>query len=214
MKLEEYDYAGATGIAAIMLAISFLMLLAINFIQSWSRRRSRRCLRPRSPPRSLAAPRAASPTKPPWARWLLIGVAIAFLGLFLLLPLAVVFSEAFAKGVGAYFETFADADARAAIWLTLIVAAIAVPMNVVFGIVAAWAIAKFDFVGKNVLITLIDLPFSVSPVVSGLIFVLVFGAQGVIGPWVAAHGDPDHFRHARASSWRRCSSRFPLSRGN
>jgi sulfate/thiosulfate transport system permease protein len=135
----------------------------------------------RRPARSVA-------DEAPGARWLLIGVAVAFLGLFLLAPLAIVFSEAFAKGVGAYFETFADADARAAIWLTLVVAAIAVPMNVVFGIIAAWAIAKFDFVGKNVLITLIDLPFSVSPVVSGLIFVLVFGAQGVIGPWVAAHG--------------------------
>jgi sulfate transport system permease protein len=124
----------------------------------------------------------------PLARGLLIGLAIGFLALFLLLPLAVVFTEAFGKGVAGYFETFADADARAAIWLTLIIAAIAVPMNVVFGIVAAWAIAKFDFLGKNVLITLIDLPFSVSPVVSGLIFVLVFGAQGVIGPFVAAHG--------------------------
>jgi sulfate/thiosulfate transport system permease protein len=124
----------------------------------------------------------------PWARGLLIGVAVAFLGLFLLLPLAVVFTEAFGKGIAGYFETFADADARAAIWLTLVIAAIAVPMNVVFGFIAAWAIAKFDFLGKNVLITLIDLPFSVSPVVSGLIFVLVFGAQGVIGPWVAAHG--------------------------
>jgi sulfate transport system permease protein len=124
----------------------------------------------------------------PWARGLLIGIAVAFLGLFLLMPLAVVFTEAFGKGIAGFFITFADSDARAAIWLTLVIAAIAVPMNVVFGIVAAWAIAKFDFLGKNVLITLIDLPFSVSPVVSGLIFVLVFGAQGVIGPWVAAHG--------------------------
>jgi sulfate/thiosulfate transport system permease protein len=122
------------------------------------------------------------------ARRLLIAIAIAFLGLFLLLPLGIVFTEAFAKGVGVYLQTFDDPDVRAAIGLTLAVAAIAVPMNVVFGFVAAWGIAKFDFVGKNVLITLIDLPFSVSPVVSGLIFVLVFGAQGVIGPWVAAHG--------------------------
>ena len=122
------------------------------------------------------------------ARRLLIAVAIAFLGLFLLLPLAIVFTEAFAEGAGAYFQTFGDADVRAAIGLTLMVAAIAVSMNVAFGFVAAWAIAKFDFVGKNLLITLIDLPFSVSPVVSGLIFVLVFGAQGVFGPWVAAHG--------------------------
>jgi sulfate transport system permease protein len=126
--------------------------------------------------------------EPPLARRLLIGVALAFLSLFLLLPLTVVFVEAFGKGVAGYFAVFSDSDARAAIWLTLLVAAIAVPMNVLFGIIAAWAIAKFDFRGKNVLITLIDLPFSVSPVVSGLIFVLVFGAQGVIGPWVAAHG--------------------------
>ncbi len=116
--------------------------------------------------------------EPPLARRLLIGVALAFRSLFLLLPLTVVFVEAFGKGVAGYFEVFSDSDARAAIWLTLLVAAIAVPMNVLFGIIAAWAIAKFDFRGKNVLITLIDLPFSVSPVVSGLIFVLVFGAQG------------------------------------
>ena len=140
------------------------------------------------------APRAASRAahtvvgESPLARLLLIAIAIGFLGLVLLLPLAVVFIEAFAKGFGGYFATFDDPDVRAAIGLTLAVAAIAVPMNLVFGFIAAWAIAKFDFVGKNLLITLIDLPFSVSPVVSGLIFVLVFGAQGVIGPWVAAHG--------------------------
>ena len=140
------------------------------------------------------APRAASRAthtvvgESPLARLLLIAIAIGFLGLVLLLPLAVVFIEAFAKGISGYFATFDDPDVRAAIGLTLAVAAIAVPMNLVFGFIAAWAIAKFDFVGKNLLITLIDLPFSVSPVVSGLIFVLVFGAQGVIGPWVAAHG--------------------------
>jgi sulfate/thiosulfate transport system permease protein len=122
------------------------------------------------------------------ARRILIAIALGFLGLFLLLPLAVVFTEALGKGIGGYFETFLDSDVRAAIGLTLLVAAIAVPMNVLFGIIAAWAIAKFDFIGKNVLITLIDLPFSVSPVVSGLIFVLVFGAQGIIVPWIAAHG--------------------------
>jgi sulfate/thiosulfate transport system permease protein len=133
-----------------------------------------------------AAPEVAGESRR--ARRALIGIAVAFLGVFLLLPLAVVFTEAFAAGAGAYFATFVDADARAAIELTLLVCAIAVPLNVMFGIVAAWAIAKFAFVGKNVLITLIDLPFSVSPVVSGLIFVLVFGAQGVLGPWAAAHG--------------------------
>jgi sulfate/thiosulfate transport system permease protein len=137
-----------------------------------------------------ATPRAAHTVvgESPLARLLLIAIAIGFLGVVLLLPLAVVFIEAFAKGIGGYFATFDDPDVRAAIGLTLAVAAIAVPMNLVFGFIAAWAIAKFDFVGKNLLITLIDLPFSVSPVVSGLIFVLVFGAQGVIGPWVAAHG--------------------------
>src|SRR5271165_871688 len=124
----------------------------------------------------------------PLARTLLIVATLAFLGLFLLMPLAIVFAEAFAHGLAGYFQTFSDPDVRAAIGLTLLVASIAVPMNTAFGIAAAWCIAKFDFRGKSVLITLIDLPFSVSPVVSGLIFVLVFGAQGVLGPWVKAHG--------------------------
>lgn len=118
----------------------------------------------------------------------LIAVTIAFLGLVLLLPLGIVFAQALSKGVGAYFGSLWEPEARSAIYLTLTVAAIAVPLNTLFGLTAAWAIAKFEFAGKNVLITLIDLPFSVSPVVSGLIFVLVFGAQGLLGPWVAAHG--------------------------
>ncbi|NEU10621.1 sulfate ABC transporter permease subunit CysW [Methylobacterium sp. BTF04] len=120
-------------------------------------------------------------------RWLLIGTAIAFLALFLVLPLVTVFVQAFAKGWEAYLAAFTEQDAHAAIRLTLIVAAIAVPFNVVFGIMASWAIAKFEFAGKNLLVTLIDLPFSVSPVVSGLIYVLVFGAQGLIGPWLIEH---------------------------
>ncbi len=139
------------------------------------------------------AARRASQTvvgEPPLARRAIIGVAIAFLALFLLAPLAIVFTEAFEKGVAGYFATFADSDVLAAIGLTLVVAALAVPLNLVFGVSAAWAIAKFEFAGKNLLITLIDLPLSVSPVVSGLIFVLVFGAQGVLGPWVARHGVP------------------------
>ena len=118
----------------------------------------------------------------------LIVVAVAFLGLFLLLPLMVVFAEAFARGIGSYFQTFFDPDVQAAIRLTVIVAAIVVPLNTAFGLCAAWWIAKFDFRGKDLLITLIDLPFSVSPVVSGLIFVLVFGAQGVLGSWATARG--------------------------
>ena len=130
---------------------------------------------------------AAATTEPALVRWLLIGVAVAFLGVFLFLPLAVVFASAFAKGVAAYFASFHDPDALAAIRLTLLAAAIAVPCNLVFGVAAAWAIAKFEFPGKSLLITLIDLPFSVSPVVSGLIYVLIFGLQGLLGPWLAAH---------------------------
>jgi len=117
----------------------------------------------------------------------LIALTLAFLGLFLVAPLAVVATEAFRKGLGAYVLALADPEARSAILLTLTIAAIAVPINMAFGLCAAWAIAKFQFPGKTALITLIDIPFSVSPVVSGLVFVLVFGAQGLLGPWVAAH---------------------------
>src|SRR3954464_13127893 len=120
----------------------------------------------------------------PLTRIALTAVVLAFLGLFLVLPLAAVFVEALRKGVAAYLASLQDPDALAAIRLTLTVAAIAVPLNLVFGIAAAWAIAKFDFPGKSLLITLIDLPFSVSPVVSGLVYVLLFGAQGVLGPLV------------------------------
>jgi sulfate transport system permease protein len=124
----------------------------------------------------------------PLAKGLLIAIAVGFLGLFLLMPLAVVFTEALKQGFGAYWETFQDPDAQAAIRLTLTVAAIAVPLNAAFGIAAAWAIAKFDFRGKSLLITLIDLPFSVSPVVSGLVYVLLFGAQGLLGPYLKTTG--------------------------
>lgn len=121
------------------------------------------------------------------ARRLLIAAAIAFLAFVLLLPLVVVFAEALKQGIGTYWSAISHPDALAAIRLTLLVAAISVPLNIVFGICAAWSIAKFDFPGKAVLLTLIDLPFSVSPVVSGLIFVLLFGANGLLGPWLAAH---------------------------
>ncbi len=137
-------------------------------------------------PRSDAASRAIS--EPAVVRWLLTGIALVFLGIFLFLPLAIVFATAFQKGVGFYLKAFSDPDTLAAIRLTLIAAGIAVPLNVVFGIAAAWVIGKFDFVGKSLLITLIDLPFSVSPVVAGLIFVLLFGLQGLLGPWLIAHG--------------------------
>jgi len=118
---------------------------------------------------------------------LLVGTAAVFLALFLLMPLAAVFYEALRKGAQTYFAALVEPDARAAIELTLLTAAIAVPANLVFGVAAAWAIAKFDFRGKQILITLIDLPFSVSPVIAGLIYVLVFGAQGWLGPWLAEH---------------------------
>jgi sulfate transport system permease protein len=114
-------------------------------------------------------------------------VALAFLGLFLVVPLAAVFAQALDKGVEAYFTALHEPDALAAIKLTLLTAAISVPLNLVFGIVAAWAISKFEFPGKSFLITLIDLPFSVSPVISGLIYVLLFGLQGWAGPWLSAH---------------------------
>jgi len=131
---------------------------------------------------------SAATTERPAVRALLIALALAFLALFLILPVVVVFAEALRKGVGAYLATFHDPDALAAIRLTLTVVVIAVPLNMLFGIAAAWAIAKFEFRGKNLLITLIDLPFSISPVVSGLIYVLLFGAQGYFGPWLKAHG--------------------------
>jgi sulfate transport system permease protein len=131
--------------------------------------------------------RNAVVTEQPWVRGLLTGSALLFLAGFLFLPLMAVFTEALRQGVGTYFESLRDADALAAIRLTLLTAAIAVPLNLVFGVAAAWAIAKFEFRGKAVLVTLIDLPFSVSPVVSGLVYVLIFGAQGWAGPWLAAH---------------------------
>ena len=121
-------------------------------------------------------------------RLFLTALAVFWLGLFLLLPLIAVFVEALRDGIGAYFAAVVEPDAMAAIQLTLLTAAIAVPLNLVFGLAAAWAIAKFEFRGKSLLITLIDMPFSVSPVVSGLIYVLLFGAQGWFGPWLKAHG--------------------------
>jgi sulfate transport system permease protein len=117
----------------------------------------------------------------------LVGIAVLYLVLFLLLPLVTVFVQAFAKGVAAYWHALGDGDALAAMRLTLTVAAIAVPLNTVFGTAAAWAISKYDFRGKGLLLTLIDLPFAVSPVISGLIFVLVFGARGWLGDWLSAH---------------------------
>ena len=120
-------------------------------------------------------------------RWILIGTALIFLGVFIFLPLGIVFSQSFAKGVGTYWDSLRQPDCLAAIRLTLLAAGIAVPLNLVFGVAAAWAIGKFRFKGRSLLITLIDLPLSVSPVVSGLIYVLLFGLQGLLGPWLIRH---------------------------
>lgn len=146
---------------------------------------------------SLTAVSASSPPgrsrvgsaieEPRWVRLTLIAITVGFLSLGLLVPLAAVFTEALRKGLGTYLEALRDPAAMAAIRLTLLAAAIAVPANLVFGVASAWAIGKFQFVGRSVLITLIDLPFAVPPVVSGLVFVLLFGLQGWLGPWLAEH---------------------------
>jgi sulfate transport system permease protein len=126
-------------------------------------------------------------TEPGPVRWIIIAIAVTFLSIFVVLPLVVVFAQAFAKGIGAYLAALSDPEALSAIRLTLCVAAISVSLNLVFGLIAAWAITKFEFSGKTFLISLIDLPFSVSPVISGLVFVLLFGAQGYWGPWLQSH---------------------------
>jgi sulfate transport system permease protein len=131
--------------------------------------------------------RSRATSEPVWIRWALIGISLAFLTLFLFIPLAAVFTEALRKGFETYIAALVEPDALSAIQLTLVAAAIAVPLNLVFGVSAAWAIAKFEFKGKSVLITLIDLPFAVSPVIAGLIYVLIFGLQGWFGEWLSEH---------------------------
>lgn len=135
--------------------------------------------------------RASDPTaltEPPWVRYLLITLALAFLALFLLVPLGVVLTTAFQKGFDYYLTAITQHEALRAIGLTFVTALVTVPLNALFGIAAAWAVTKFNFPGKQLLITMIDLPFSVSPVIAGLIFVLLFGARGLAGPWLAEHG--------------------------
>jgi sulfate transport system permease protein len=139
------------------------------------------------PARSLRKRPAPVRTEPPLVRWSLIALAVLFLSLFIVLPLIAVFQQAFSKGWDVYLAALQEPDALSAVTLTLIAAAISLVLNVVFGVVAAWAIAKFEFPGKSVLISLIDLPFSVSPVVAGLVFVLLFGAQGFFGTWFIDH---------------------------
>ncbi|MGX1265999.1 sulfate transport system permease protein [Rossellomorea marisflavi] len=130
---------------------------------------------------------AKGTTDPQWVKWLLITIALLFLGLFLILPLITVFLQAFDKGLDVYMAAITQPEALSAIKLTVLVAVISVPVNALFGIAAAWAITKFQFRGKNILITLIDLPFAISPIIAGLIFVLLFGAQGVFGDWLFEH---------------------------
>jgi len=145
--------------------------------------------------RAVAAPAGAPANapvaandEPAWVRRIVIAVAIGFVGLFVLVPLAAVFGEAFRRGIAAYGRAITDPVALSAVKLTFLAAGIAVPLNVVFGVAASWAIARFRFPGRSILITLIDLPLAVSPVIAGMVFVLLFGRQGLLGPWLSAHG--------------------------
>lgn len=138
-------------------------------------------------PRSSAAHTAAY-TEPKWARILLISIAAGFLGLMVIIPVANIFSQALSRGVGHYFDAINDPDTMSALRLTLTIAAIVVPLNAIFGLAAAWAVTKFDFPGKSILITLIDLPLAVSPVIAGLVFILIFGRSGYLGPWLLDNG--------------------------
>jgi sulfate/thiosulfate transport system permease protein len=140
-----------------------------------------------SSPRTSSVARSSALEESPTARRILIGLCLGFILLFLVTPLLAVFFEAFKKGLGVYFAAFEDSDAQAAILLTLEVAAMAVTLNTIFGLSAAWAITKFKFRGKQLLVTLIDLPFAVSPVIAGLVFILIFGSEGWLGPWCEAH---------------------------
>jgi len=133
-------------------------------------------------------PAVAATNEPVWVRRIVIGVAVAFVGLFVVVPVAAVFAEAFKAGLAAYGHAIVDPIALSAIKLTFVAAGIAVPLNVVFGIAASWAIARFRFPGRSILITVIDLPLAVSPVIAGMVFVLLFGRQGLLGPWLGAHG--------------------------
>jgi sulfate transport system permease protein len=125
--------------------------------------------------------------EPTWVRYTLLGIGLSFLFFFLGLPLLAVFTEALAQGLPVYLQALQEPETRSAIWLTVLIAVAVLPFNILFGVAAAWAIAKFEFKGKSLLITLIDLPFAVSPVVAGLIFILLFGSQGYVGPWLSEH---------------------------
>jgi ABC-type sulfate transport system permease component len=188
IKLEQYDYAGAAAVGLAMVAISFGALLVINAAQIFS---------PEGPPMTVAALPRRPPAGPRARCW---SGSVAVMGVLVILPLAIVFHDAFARA-----SALSGGDQRAGRargdQLTLLVAAISVPLNAVFGVAAAWAIAKFEFKGKSSLLTLIDLPFSISPVVSGLVWVLLFGAQGWFGEWLIDHDIKIIFA-TRAWCWR------------
>ena len=181
-KLEQYDTAGATAIALVLLVASFLLVFTINALQRWTRRRAGA-----STVIGRGFRRAPALSDPPAVRALLLGTAFLALALLLVVPLGAVFAQALSKGLAAYVNAVTAPAALSAIRLTLLTAAIAVPLHVVFGVLAAWLVAKFRFPGRALLVSLIDLPFAVSPVIAGLVFVLLFGRQGFLGPFLAAH---------------------------
>ena len=175
-KLQEFDYAGASAIALLMLVSSFLLSLPCEL---------RAVVVHQSPTAGVMKHRH---TEPAWVRLTLTLVAVGFVGILILLPIVAVFTEALSKGLPYYLKSISDPLALSALRLTLLTAAVSVTANLIFGIMASWLIAKFTFPGKNLLLSLIDIPFAVSPVISGLIFILVFGAQGWFGPTLANHG--------------------------
>ncbi len=182
-KLEQFDEAGATAIAVVLLLASFALVFAANALQRWTRRLAGAS--------AMAASRGFRPAptlaERPAVRRALAAAAVLFLALFVLVPLAAVFAQALRKGPAAYVAAVTEPNALAAIRLTLLTAALAVPFHVVFGVLTAWLVAKFRFRGKGLLVTLVDLPFAVSPVVGGLAFVLLFGRRGLLGPFLLAH---------------------------
>jgi sulfate transport system permease protein len=182
-KLEQYDTAGATAIALVLLVAAFALIVAVNALQRWTRRRAGAS----AMAASRGFRRAPTLAERPATRRLLVAAAVACLAIVVFLPLAAVFAQAFHEGPGAWAAAITHPHALAAIRLTLLTAAIAVPLHLVFGLLTAWLVAKFRFRGKALLVALVDLPFAVSPVISGLVFVLLFGRQGLLGPLLAAH---------------------------
>ena len=190
IRLEEYDYNGAVAIAALLLAASFVCLLAINAIPALFAHGS-----------AMLTPQPRDPLQSPaWLRWALIALAVVLMALLVVLPLAMVLGAAFAKGIGVWFAALVEPDARAALKLTLLTAAIVIPLNAFFGVLTAWAVTRFEFRGKRVLLALIDLPFAVSPVVAGLCLVLLFGIARLVRRVAggARHQDPVRAARDRA----------------